>query len=169
MDRLTGGPAVLISPLPTSECLRRLSEAVDPPAKWFGERPVIGRIDGSRLRARRRIPYRNSFQTELTAELSAAGGGTRIGCRFGMHPVVIVILLAVLGVFGLGSVATLPGTIAQLAAGSAGDPISWMMAAPPLLAVAGVGAIVAIGRIFAAGERRFLIDFLCETLDAKPE
>jgi hypothetical protein len=169
MQGLTGAPIELLSPLPEDECRRRLSEAIDRPMTWFGKRPVIGRVDGLVLRASKRVPYRNSFQTELTAAFTQRDAGTRISCRFAMNQFVVVLMLSVLGVVSLVFLLTLPSVIQGLLAPETGDAASLPVSAIPAVMLVAICGISAIGLALAADERRFLIDFLCRTVDARPE
>ena len=66
--------------LTPAECEARLSKAMDPEWTWrspmrglTGTGTVIGRVADGKLRARRRIQYRNSFQPVLTATMAACG------------------------------------------------------------------------------------------------
>jgi hypothetical protein len=168
-QRLTGAPIELLSSLPEDECRQRLSEAIDRPMTWFGKRPVIGRIDGPVLRASKRIPYRNSFQAQLTATFTECRGGTRVSCRFAMNQFVVVLMLSVLGVVSLVFLLTLPGAILGLLAPEPGDSVPLPVLAIPAAMLVAICGISAIGMALAADERRFLIDFLCRTVDAKAE
>jgi hypothetical protein len=167
MVRLFGEPVELVSPLSVDECRRRLLEAMDAPMTFFGKRPVIGRIDGAWLRAWRRIGYRNSFQTQLTAELAASNQQTHIRCRFGMDEAVTVILCVVLGTLLVAAVSTLPGCVSDLLSPDAAGAGFPGLAIPTVMLVAVCG-IVCLGRGLASGERQVLIDFVRETVDAKP-
>src|SRR5580700_3802951 len=68
----------LVSPYPVEECKRRLEAQMhrSMPILSLAETrpvPVIGRIRGTRLRARRGTWYGNSFKTYLSAEFIAEG------------------------------------------------------------------------------------------------
>jgi hypothetical protein len=128
-------------------------------------RPLIGRIRGSRLRARKRtFWYRNSFQTYLSAELVADGSETRIRCRFGMHPFVIAF-----SVVWLCAATSLCG-VALLHFGNSrqASPDAWPGIAVCLLLPAFGWGIVCFGRYLARGEKQFLTDFIRQTLNAMP-
>src|SRR5258708_27002427 len=78
---MAGTRLVLRSPLPVEGCLQRLRSEVD--EGWssaFGGHAVGGRIGAASLRLRKRIRYRNSFQTGLSAKLAEADGGTSLDC-----------------------------------------------------------------------------------------
>ncbi len=158
----------LVSPLPLPECVRRLRAEVDSMWTFFGKRPLVGRVDDHWLRVARRIRYRNSFQTWMSARLSAEGGGTRLRCRFGMHPLVTVFMAAwfgfVLMLGGPASVVVLVKLVAAPAPTAAGE---WLLALIPVWMLAIGSAMVGIGRWLARGERRYLIEFLRQSVEAR--
>jgi hypothetical protein len=77
-----------VSPLPPQECEARLRETTDHDGllSWFGSRPVVGRVSGRSVRLRKRIWYRNSFQTFLTGSLEERDGSVVFRGKAGMHP-----------------------------------------------------------------------------------
>ena len=146
----------LISPLSRKECVRRLEAAIAPDRIFLGglftAKPFIGSVSETSLRLRARIRYRNSFQTHLYATLAGADGHTRLHCRFGMHPSVVVFMSIW---FGFVSVAAIAMTIKASAA--AVVPLGFFV----------FGAIlVLIGRAVARDEQDQLIEFLKTTIDA---
>ena len=114
--------------------------------------PVIGRVDGNRVRARKHIGYKNSYQTHLSADLVQEAGLTRIRCRFSMHWFVVAFTIAFIG-FAVVKTGEL---IAQ------GD----FSIGPPLM-VAGGLAVLFVGRLIARHEQRFLLEFVCAVVDAR--
>jgi hypothetical protein len=132
----------LLSPFPLEECRALIQQQL---RESPGEAPVAGRLTGARLRARKRIGYRNSFQTYLVADMAEHGGGTLIRCRFAMHPAVLAFIaiwfLAVLQIGG-------------------GGVFSAGMIAFGVLLVSG-------GIYLARGESAFLLDFVRVTLRAR--
>lgn len=83
----------LLSPYRPEECVRRLRMVSDPRRSSRGNSPLIGAITDTTLRLRRRLAYRNSFQTFLFATMERQGDGTLLHCRFGMHPAAVVFLI----------------------------------------------------------------------------
>jgi len=83
----------LLSPYRPEECVRRLRMVTDPRRRHRNNNPLIGVITDTTLRLRRRLAYRNSFQTFLFATMKREGDGTRLRCRFGMHPVAVGFLV----------------------------------------------------------------------------
>jgi hypothetical protein len=164
----------LFSPLPPAECVSRLAAAMDTErsalfslAGLFGSRPVVGRVTETSLRLRKRIGYRNSFQSYLAATLRSEAGGTVISGEVAMHPFVRVFMFiwfsGVVLIGGTMFVATV-GTM-LFSAGSQHQN-AWMGAViPPLMLAFGFG-LVRFGRYLARDETRFLRDFLIQTLDA---
>ena len=68
----------LMLPLPPDECVARLRIAVDPGGVFFGfgSKPVIGRVFRRWVCLRKRIGYRNSFQTFLIGRVEPHGEGS---------------------------------------------------------------------------------------------
>jgi hypothetical protein len=86
-----------------------------------------------------------------------------------MNQFVVVLMLSVLGVVSLVFLLTLPSVIQGLLAPETGDAASLPVSAIPAVMLVAICGISAIGLALAADERRFLIDFLCRTVDARPE
>ena len=82
----------MFSPFSPAECVSRLREEIDKGAMvylfGFGSKPFVGRVSESSFSLRRRIMYRNSFQTVLRARMRPERGGTVISGTCGMHPLV---------------------------------------------------------------------------------
>ena len=152
----------LVSPLPLVECQRLLNLGLQ------RSTAVEGSVKGTRLRARKRIFYRNSFQIRLSASLIEEGSHTRIICRFGMHPVVIAFL-----VFWFGALLFIGGGgigagVFELMSGlhsEARDLVGSLI--PAMMLMFGVMMLL-VGRYLAAGDRRTLTGFVRETLNALP-
>jgi hypothetical protein len=156
------GRLILRSSLPRDELTNRLRPHVAPGWAVFSARPFVGRVGRGTLWLRRRgSPLsRNSMQPYLFARLREEGGGTRLECRFTLHPVVLAFFalwMAVLvGVFtnlglAMGGSGALGGGMALLALG---------------MVAAAVAGIVLIGRHFARNDRAALLAFLRETVGA---
>jgi hypothetical protein len=133
----------------------------------FGSRAVIGRVTDTSLRLRKRIRYRNSFQSHLTATLRPEAGGTVISGEVAMHPFVRVFMF-----IWFGGVILIGGTMFVAAIGTiffgsgSQHQNAWMGAViPPVMLVFGFG-LLRFGRYLARDETRFLTDFLIQTLKA---
>lgn len=160
--------------LTPAECVSRITAATDivslvplSLSGMFGSKPVIGRVTESSLRLRKRIKYRNSFQSFLTATLRRDNGGTIISGRVAMHPFVRVFMF-----IWFGGGILIGGTIFVIAIGSmvfgsGRQPEgAWLgIVMPPVLLAFGYG-LVRFGRYLARHEATFLTDFLIETLEA---
>jgi len=158
----------LVSSLPLETCRSRLISEIDAPWTVLGNRPVIGQIAGTKLRARKRIWYRNSFQISMSAEMVERDGYTHILCRFSMHPFVrIFITVWFTGVLLVGGLVFL-ASLASLSLADQSVPAgTWPGLILPIgMFLLGLGA-VRVGRTLAGDERLFLLDFLCKTLTAK--
>lgn len=159
----------LISTSPLGTCCSQLNLKIDQPWTIMGDRPVIGRIYETKLWMRKRIRYRNPFQILLRARLFEQAGSTHIQCYFSMRPFVVIFLTMWFGgVLLLGGgvfLMCLAGLILAYQSMPAG---TWMgLLIPPWMVLFGFG-IIQFGRYLARDERQFLLDFLCETLMARP-
>lgn len=158
----------LVSPLPLDACMRRLDEAIDAPWTLFGSRPVIGRFSRRRLYARKRLRYRNSFQTYVRANMVGQDDQTWIRCRFYIHPTIIAFMaLWFAGVCGIGGTIFVT-SLETLMFGPSDSPAeAWAGAiVPPLMLAFGIG-LICVGRYFARHDRQFLLTFLHDTVDAR--
>src|SRR5689334_14799044 len=138
----------LISPFPRSECVRRLSDKVRP------GNSVTGRVNDSKFRLHKVINYRNSFQTYANGSMADDGqGGTRIRCRFGLHPFIMGFMIVWL-------VGASIACLTVLAAGTGNMGI--------VLFPLGGAAILLFGRAIARAEEEFLANYLQNLLEARP-
>ena len=151
---------LLISPLPLEACMTQLKGAA------AEDGVVVAAIGANSLRLRKRLEEEshNSFQTYLRATLHSEGNATRLNCRFGPHPFVMVFMvfwfLLALGIAAAILVISSSGT-------DAGEIPSIAAMMPFMMAPMGI-VVVAIGRRFARGERQYLLDFLSDTIAARP-
>jgi hypothetical protein len=136
----------LVSPFPRTECVRRLRKRV-------GASRVAGHVGDSEFRLHKELLwYRNAFQTYLKGSMVIERVGTRIHCRFGLHPLVIGIMtfwFVGIALIGLGLLY------------KNGD-MSFVFFG--LLAGAG---ILLLGRVFARNEEEFLTEFIQKVLEAR--
>lgn len=142
----------MLAPMPAEAFVERLRTIVDSDWRFFGNRPAVGRVDSHRLRIRKRIGYRNSFQAVLTAEIVPQGGTTLLRCRLGE--------MAFVRGFALVWIALAGGMAALIVTASIGNSVPM----PALLGVAampffGIG-IVWFGRRLARGEAEWLLDWM---------
>jgi len=119
------------------------------------------------LRLRKRIGYRNSFQSFLAATLRPEAGGTVISGEVAMHPFVRVFMLIWFGGVILIGGTMFVATVGTMLFGSGSQyQNAWMGAViPPILLAFGFG-LVRFGRYLARDETRFLTGFLIQTLNA---
>jgi len=137
----------LVSPFPRSECVRRLRERVGPGSS------VAGHVGQSKFRLHKVIGYRNSFQTHVKASMVDDRGGTRIRCRFGLHPFVAGFMI-----FWLAGVSLIGLTMLLSGKGNAGIVLFPLFGAGILL----------LGRAIASNEEEFLTNYLQNLLEARP-
>jgi hypothetical protein len=154
-------PIAITSRLDPDMILARLGEVLDGEWKVFGERPFIGRVSGQTFRMRKRIGYRNSFQTFMRGTVLPYAGGSRVEARMGLHPFVRIFMVVWLFlVVGIGS-AAFPGLVEE-----ASDPTRRLIGLVPVVMIVGFFAMLAIGRWIAREERAALVAFLEETAEA---
>jgi hypothetical protein len=153
----------LVSPLPPEEAAARLREATDRGGLlgWFATRPVVGRVSGRSVRLRKRIGYRNSFQTFLTGALEPNDEGSVFRGTCGMHPLVTAFLVAWFTAVILLS----GGMFVQALRGPVGGGQPFVLLVTPLLGAFGA-ALIWFGRYLARGEEQFLVIFVAEVLGA---
>ena len=139
-------------------------------ASSFGSKPVVGRITETSLRLRKRIGYRNSFQSFLAATLRPEAGGTVISGEVGMHEFVKVFMFIWFGGVILIGGTMFVATVGKILFGSGNQHENvWMgVVIPPVMLIFGFG-LVRFGRYLARDEARFLTDFLVQTLNAHPQ
>jgi len=150
---------VLVTLRSPQDCADRLRQTIDGNFAILGSRPVIGSVHGTTATLRKRIGYRNSFQTAVRLSLEAGPRGTEITCRSGMSLFTTVFMLfwfGFLGVFlGIGTTLAEPTT--KILFGLA--PIG--------MAAFGV-ALVLFGRYLARDEHDAVVAFVSQTLEAAP-
>jgi hypothetical protein len=163
-------PINLISPMSPAECVERLKPFVDSPLVLFGSRPLIGEVSEQKLQLRKRISYRNSFQSRLVAELSVEDHQTRLCCSFQTQP--FGLLVGIIGIAVLFVVATTFGTvlISGAVTGAMLKSANPLLLAIPflvlvLLVVGGAG-VAALGKRLARGEEDYILDTLSKALEA---
>jgi hypothetical protein len=154
----------LVSPLSREECEARLRAATDRDGllSCFGSRQVVGRVSGGSVRLRKRIGYRNSFQTFLIGSLKGRDGATIFRGRAGMHPFVTGFMAVWFSLLVLIGGAAFAAAVGGLIAGQ-GQPLGAII--PPLMLVFGVG-LVCFGRWLARSEEAYLIAFVADAIDA---
>jgi hypothetical protein len=147
---------LLMSPLPPEECGARLREATDCSwLRWFGSKPVFGRVSGLSVPLCKRIGYRNSFQTYLTGTLEPHGEGSAFRGTFGKHPLVVAFLVVWFSALVIG------GSFFVIA-GPEGKAVGLVIF--PLMLAFGV-MLVKFGQYLARDEEQFLAAFVAAVLD----
>jgi len=148
--------------LTPEECAARLRPAIDGYLMFFGGKSVIGHANTGGASLRKRIWYRNSFQTVLDARFRQEGTTTIVEGRTGMG-----ILTRVFMLIWCGAVLLIGGgvTLSALSAseGGAGTIGAGLF---PVGMVAFAVALVTFGRWLARDEAAFLLSFLRGRLDA---
>ncbi len=167
----------IVTSLTPAECEARLSSAIDAQGTapffldgWRGTKPVIGHVTGSSLSLRKRIGYRNSFQSVLTATIRSDAGGTVISGQVGMNPLAQGGMLVWFGLLVIIGGAMFIGTLGSMLLGAeGGQGLGWAgILVPPLMMTFGIG-LVCFGRDLAKDEAHFLEEFLIRTLDSRTQ
>lgn len=154
--------ATLSSPLSPEACAERIAAITDNSFAVFGTRPLIGSSSARSASLRRRINYRNSFQTELGARLEPAGSGTTIRCRFALLGIVQIFMAFWIAgaLFAAGSI--LLGTLG----GQTGMGVGPIFALIPLAFLVFGFVMVAVGRGFARNEESYILETVRAATDA---
>ena len=164
----------LLSPYPLAECVALLHAAIDAerifanPFAGSDTKPVIGRISSPFIYLHKRIAYRNSFQTYLTAKLTPQAGGTAIIGEMGSEPITRAFMIAANGfVILIGAAMTFAAVLLPIATGARQQQDAWIAVAAPACMVAFNFGLYRFCRYLARDEARFLKDFLIKTLDGQ--
>lgn len=154
-----------VTSLTPATCERRLSKRV---ARSFGRSPsqsivVRGQVSRRGFRLTKRIDLRNWFQTQAIGEFTAIHEGTLITIRFRPSSLALVWYGVCFGWFVFaGTVSVIASLIVPpLAPGG-----SWRYAAMTLIVLAFLSFAVWSGCWHARDEGPFLIQLLCQTLEA---
>lgn len=149
---------VIRSPLSPAACAEALSADIDGMLTLFGDKPAFGKVGPHGGRLRKRIRYRNDFQTVLYFSIDGSGGGSLITARSGL-PIFATIFLT----FWFGMISLIG--LAALSAEGGGPGAAFF--ALPMLGL-GVG-LLAFCRWLARGEHDFLLAFIAERVDGRIE
>ncbi len=157
--------ATLRSPHGPQACGERIAAITDGPLVLLGTKPLIGWTTASGAGVRRRINYRNSFQTALSARFEANGGGTTIHCRFGLMPLVIAFLTIWIGMaLLLGA-----GFLVSLLNGALGPDISPFFALIPFGFLVFGFVMVGVGRSLGRKDEAYILETVRAATDATVE
>lgn len=160
-ELFTSRNATLRSPLSAEVCAERLGAVTDGLLSLMGTRPMIGSVNAQILSARRRLNYRNSFQTVIHAELEPAGSGTTIRARFGamlLAKVFMALWLLMALLIGAGFFFAVVGGALQ-------GVSAWGALFPFLFVGFGVLMIV-VGRWAARNDESILLEIVREATQA---
>lgn len=155
----------LSSPHPPVALAERLKAAL--PATMTSGAPaqVTGYGTESRMTLWSHRPnFANSFKSVLSASIEADGGGSRIEGRLGPHAVTRMFLwfwMGLVAMFGLGGLPILIFARLPLV-------MALPMLAIPVAMLVMAGAIWWIGRRSACEDEVRILDFLAQTIDARP-
>lgn len=166
--KLIGGtPVVMYSPHSVSECERRIKDCIDADgflSFWqLQVNPIVGYVDGATLRLRKRISYRNGFQTVLRAQFEVTKTGAIIRGKFGARIPVAIFLWPW---FVFNALFFLGGCIAIVAAAPhfTSEKIHSLASSAGMFA--GGLSIITFCRWLSRNEAPYLEKFLEQTIDA---
>ena len=130
----------------------------------FGDRPVVGSVveDGAILHMR--SSSLNAWRPVLRVRWEPKGTGTAMDCRLGMGRGGIVSVAVLIGGAALAWLAAIAQSFMR--GFDASDRLGAFFGPPGLIAVF-VGMAV-LGRYMAMGDDELLLDFVAETIGAKP-
>jgi hypothetical protein len=153
----------LISPLTVEECETRLTAKIVGESLWGCRGPgdVAGYAANGRVRLRKRIGYRNSFQTILSGTLVVQGNRTLFRGRTGL-PWQITIFISFFVMLALVPTMNIVIGIAQ---GKPPDKALFLSFCGPSAFVLFNFFILGLGRLLARNEASELIAFLATTID----
>lgn len=154
--------AVLRTTLSPEEVAARMSEITDGSLSFFGSKPLMGSVNAASLSLRKRINYRNSWQTVMSASLEGQKGQTTIRCRFWMHFFVVIFMAA----WFVGSIGALFGVLGTLADGGFPEGTPSWIAVIPLVFFAFGWLMLGVGRWVARYEESYLIETMRSSLGA---
>ncbi|MGE0668297.1 MAG: hypothetical protein AB7O49_17210 [Sphingomonadales bacterium] len=157
----------LLSPYRPDECARRLRMVTDPRRRFRGNNPLIGTITDAVLTLRRRLAYRNWFQTFMFGTMEREGEGARLHVRFGMHPAAVVFLIVwfTTVIIGLGVGLVVALDLFGIDHGVRG-PL-WPAAIVPVLMAVFAMVWLKMSRRLAEEDELFMIELLRFSLDAE--
>ena len=148
--------AAFASLLSADACKERLNGALGSSWAFFPKQDFVGSVRGNRVRIRRNIAYRNSFQTVFDGRIETEFGGTILRGNFGMHALVIAFMVVWFG-FLLVAIALDVGNLGSFGFASL---------APLGMVMFGVLLVLA-GRYAARNEEQQIANFLRVTLEAR--
>jgi hypothetical protein len=157
-------PAELVSPLRREQCVERLRQSVGSPWMLFSTAYLVGYVREDAMTLRRKIRYRNSFQTILRARLRDDPQGTRISCRFGVNQFVFVFMSIWFAVVVAATGGVFVTALADLIHG--GTLAFQSGALVPMGMLAFGVALVAFGFYLARDERDEMLAHLRQLLNA---
>jgi hypothetical protein len=155
----------LVSPLARDECIRRLRANTDSSWAIFSNKPLSGFVEDTSFRICKRGRAK-SHRPPLSGELLDEGGGTRMRCRFGMHPVVVGLIVIYFGFLLIVGGKDAISAIGSLLAGHAAAD-AWISVAFPVFLLVFSAALVGLVPSAYRNDLRFLLDFLRDTIAAR--
>jgi len=152
--------STLRSALSADTARARIAELIDGPFNLMGSKPLIGTTSSQGASFRRRLGYRNSFQTVMDVGVEPQGATTTLRARSYMHPYAMVFMAIWFIGAGVATAALL------LASTAPGSPYSPLFALFPLVFAAFGVLMVFVGRWFARDDHDLMLEAVIRATDA---
>ena len=166
---MTNSQITLHSPYSIKECIEKIDNSLEKSLfSQYGSKPLAGKVSYKSLQIRKRIDYRNSFQTIFSAKMMPSSSGTEITGKMGLHPFAKKFsIFWIVGVFLLGGPPFLMTLIDAVRNGyySANHSIVGFIVFPAMIIFAFV--VFKVGKRFSESEANFIIESLTNILSAK--
>jgi len=147
--------ATLRTSMNADAAVAALGEHIDNPLELFGKKPLIGMVSAKKASFRRRLGYRNSWQSVMDVNFEPTGATTVMRVGSYMHPLAAVFMLAWIAI------------VLSMAVGMAGqEGISAVGTLIPIgMAVFGV-AMTVFGRWLARNDHARMLDVVVQATNA---
>lgn len=135
---------------------------------YRGTRPILGKIEGNKIRLEKRRYYHNSFAPYFYATLTQQNNGTRIEGYFDMSQFVKIFMRIWLAFVFAGGIPIFILTLKDSLLGThtmSGDAFVGFLV-PPVLIIFGF-LFPKVGRWLARNEETYILNFLQQTLPAR--
>lgn len=162
LSELFGGrTATLRTRLGAEAVAANLTAGMDSSLTMFGHLPVVGEANRTRATLRKRIRYRNSFQTVVEAVFEPQGAGTLIRCKSRLH----VLTLTVLAIWALAFLIISGKFVGSALDGGVEGGAWWVLM--PVVFAGFVFLMIWIGRWLARAEFDYLVDYAAKLAEAE--
>lgn len=152
--------ATLRTSMNADAALAALADQMDNPLELFGKKPLIGMVSAKKASFRRRLGYRNSWQTVMDVNFEPTGSTTVMRIGSYMHPYAAVFM----ALWFAGIIAALV-SILTTGAAKQGEGSGMLVLLPIGMAAFGV-AMIGFGRWIARNDHARMLDIVVEVTNA---